>query len=165
MIYHDAVGLLLSLLWSLVDSQTVPYVSFRGVTLLNHGYVDLSLVDSGSDSVQCHTDLITCCTSVQGPHRGDWYFPNGDRLQFSNGPGDIYQARGAQRIDLRHRNNTDSPSGIYHCEIATNAVDDEDDMFVRETVYVGIYGSGGIKLKDNCIIMLYLQSRRCHDIW
>ena len=34
---------------------------------------------SGSDSVQCHTDLSTCCTSTYGPHRGDWYFPDGIR--------------------------------------------------------------------------------------
>ena len=37
---------------------------------------------SGSDSVQCHTDLGTC-TSDQDSHRGDWYFPNGDRVPFS----------------------------------------------------------------------------------
>ena len=119
-----------------MDSQTV---SFREVTLLNHGYVDLSLVGKagdGSNSVQCHTDLSTCCSENQGPHRGDWYFPDGDRLQFSDDPDDIYESRLAQRVDLHRRNNADSPSGIYHCEIAVNG--DE-----RETVYVGIYGSGG----------------------
>ena len=52
-------------------------------SLANHSYVDISLVGndcSGSDSVQCHTDLDTCCSGLQGIHRGDWYFPNGDRL-------------------------------------------------------------------------------------
>ena len=56
---------------------TFPYVSFLGQTLANHSYVDLSAVGSeydGSDSVQCHTDLSTCCSSGQGNHRGDWYF-------------------------------------------------------------------------------------------
>ena len=74
----------LSLLWSLVEvhSQTFPYVSFKGQTLANHSYVDFSLVGYGGDSVQCHTDLTTCCSGNQGIHRGDWYFPNGDRLQF-----------------------------------------------------------------------------------
>ena len=86
---------LLSLLWSLVEvhSQTFPYVSFSGQTLANHSYVDFSLVgsdDSGSDSVQCHTDMSTCCSSAQGPHRGDWYFPNGTRLPFA-GNGGIFQ--------------------------------------------------------------------------
>ena len=140
--------LLCLLLWSLVDSQTVPYVSFRGETLLNHGYVDLSLVgdaEDGGDSVQCHTDLTTCCSSTEGianPDRPDWYFPNGTEVRFIVQGGDIiYQHRGVQRIDLRRRNNALSPSGIYHSEIPT---DDDDGGFVRETVYVGIYGSGGI---------------------
>ena len=63
--------------------QTFPYVSFMGETLANHSYVDLSLVGndgSGSDSVQCRTDLNSCCSSAQGSHRGDWFFPNGTRL-------------------------------------------------------------------------------------
>ena len=73
-----------------VHSQIAPYVSFMSQTLANHSYVDLSLVDdtSGSDSLQCHTDLPTCCGSAQGSHRGDWYFPNGNRLQFND---DIYE--------------------------------------------------------------------------
>ena len=137
------VPVLLSLLWSLVDSQTVPYVSFRGETLPNHSYVDLSLVgdaEDGSDSVQCHTDLTSCCTSgLDGDDRPDWRFPNGNEVRFENEMGDIYQLRGAQRNDLRRRNNVLSPSGIYRCEIPTN-----DGDLVKETVYVGIYGSGGI---------------------
>ena len=36
--------LLLSVFWSLVHSQTFPYVSFMGQTLANHSYVDLSTV-------------------------------------------------------------------------------------------------------------------------
>ena len=133
-----------------VHSQTeFPYVSFRGETLPNHGYVDLSLVGTNigdpGNSVRCHTDLQVCCSPGQGGDRhGDWRFPNGDRLQFSGDPGDIYEVRGAQRVDLLRRNNADSPSGIYRCEIATNAVNDDNDRSVRERIYVGIYGSGGM---------------------
>ena len=124
-----------------MDSQTVPYVSFRGETLPNHSYMDLSLVGSASSvSVQCHTDLNTCCTDgLASADRPDWYFPSGAQVGFSTGGGDIYQVRGAQRIDLRRRNNADSPSGIYRCKIPT-----DDGDLVRETVYVGIYGSGGV---------------------
>ena len=143
--------MLLCLLWSLVEvhSQTqYPYVSFMGETLPNHAYVDLSLVgndDSGSDSVQCHTDLDTCCTGAQGEHRGDWITPGSeDRLPFGSGANaDIYVVRGAQRVDLHRRNNADMPSGIYYCETPTHAVHDDNDFSVRESVYVGLYGSGG----------------------
>ena len=137
--------LLLSLFWSVVCSQTFPYVSFMDQTLANHSYVDLSLVGddgSGSDSVQCHTDLESCCSNDQGPHRGDWYFPNGTRLPFPGG-GDIFETRGAQRVDLHLRNSATSPVGIYRCTISTKAVHDVYDISIRATVYVGLYATSG----------------------
>ena len=120
-------------------AQTIPYISFQGQTLANHSYVDLSLVgsdDMGDDSVQCITDLEVCCSSKQGAHRGDWYFPNGTRLPFSGG---IYESRGVQRVDL-HRKNQYNVPGIYRCNISTNAV---HDTSLGEMVYVGLYHSGG----------------------
>ena len=102
-----AVVFSLSLLWSLmeVNSQlTFPYVSFMGQTLANHSYVNFSLIGKTEmESVQCHTDLRTCCSSGQGIHRGDWYFPNGSRLPF-DGVNDIHQHRGYRRVDLRRKN-------------------------------------------------------------
>ena len=133
--------------WSVgeVYCQTFPRLSFMGQTLANHSYVDLSLVGddlSGSDSVQCITDLSTCCRDVQGSHRGDWYFPDGDRLPFS-GDGDIFEQREAQRVDLRRNTNANSSTGIYRCDIPTNAIYDDNDISVRDTVYVGLYTASG----------------------
>ena len=137
-----ALLLLLGLLcWPLVNSQSFPYVSFMGQTLANHSYVDLSLVGddtSSSDSVQCITDLSTCCSIYRGPHRGDWYFPNGTRLPFI---GDIYESRGSERVALHNRNNADSPSGVYRCSIGTNAVHGHHYNSERESVFVGLYGN------------------------
>ena len=123
-----------------------------GETLPNHGYVDLSLVGKaadGSDSVQCHTDLSTCCRVADGQYRGDWRPPGSEaRLPFSGDDGsshDIYEARTAERVDLRRRNNADMPSGIYRYDIPTNAVHNDSDIRVRESVYVGLYASGGEK--------------------
>ena len=122
----------------------VPNVTFMGESLPNHAFVNLSLVGEDGNSVQCHTDLITCCHSSEGVHRGDWIRPgSSSRLPFPFRSGDIYEDRGAQRVDLRRRNNADKPSGIYRCDIATNAVHDDDDISVRESVYVGLYSSGG----------------------
>ena len=126
-------------------AQTFPYVSFQGHTLANHSYVDLSLVGhhySGSDSVRCHTDLSTCCSSEQGFHRGDWYFTNGTRLPFS-GSGNIYEVRLGQSVNVGNRNQSTPTSGIYRCDIPTNAVHDDTDISVRDTVYVGLYLNGG----------------------
>ena len=155
----------LSLLWCLVEvhSQTFPYVSFLGQTLANHSYVDLSLVGtSDSDSVQCVTDLTTCCSGAQGSHRGDWYFPGStNRLLFSNESGDIFENRGAQRVYLHRRNSAISPVGIYRCEISTT-----EDISVRATVYVGLYtASGGNLLFQQNSLKVMIICRRYLNIW
>ena len=116
--------------------QTFPFVSFMGEILADHSYVDLSTV--GND--KCHTDLSTCCSSPQGSHRRDWYFPDGTRLPFS---GVMFEGRGAQRVDLRQTSAT-GPTGIYRCDFSTDNVHDDTDISERDTVYVGLYvGSGG----------------------
>ena len=148
--------LVLPLLSSLTISQhTFPYLSFMGQTLANHSYVDISQVGnhySGSDGVQCHTDLSTCCSMTQGPHRGDWYFPDGDRLPFS---GSSVENRTAQRIDLR-RNSGTAQTGIYRCDIETVPVHDNG---MRETVYVGLYTSdGGMDTRGRCNSLEFCNS-------
>ena len=148
----SALVLLLSLLWSLVEihSQTAPYVSFMGENLPNHAFVDLTLVGTDtsdpSNIVRCITDLNTCCTSSQGQRRGDWYFPDGDTLPRISPGIDIFEARGAQQVALHRRSNAMSPSGVYRCDIPTDAVHDDNDRSVGETVYVGLYASGGNEL-------------------
>ena len=153
-----------------LQCQTAPYVSFMGQTLADHSYVDISLVGndgSGSNSVQCHTDLSTCCGAPQGSHRGDWFPPGGTtRLPFPGEGGPlnrIVESRQVQRIDLRRTSSTVmGPTGIYHCDIETEAVNGND---MRETVYVGLYTSDGGKihcsLENSCYIYIYL----CHLVW
>ena len=110
---------------------------------------------SGSDSVQCITDLNTCCSGAQGPHRGDWYFPNGARLPFSGGG--ISEYRVAQRVDLRRRNAAISSVGIYRCDIATEAVHVDNSNSVRDTVYVGLYTASGGMLISSLLVLLKIM--------
>ena len=153
------------ILWSLVEvhSQQYPYVRFMGDILPNHAYVDLTTVGddisgSSGDTVRCQTDLESCCSSPQGSHRGDWYFPDGNVLPFVNDPGsDIVEDREPQELLIRRRNNAMSPTGIYRCDIETVAVNDDDpDTITGETLYLGLYLSSG----GTCIIhALYGFSR------
>ena len=134
---------LLCFLSAVVDvcSQTVPYISFMGTNLPNHSYIDFTQVGDkkdGSDSVQCHTDLTTCCRKAQGNDRGDWYFPGGSRLQFSHDATNrVFERRQAQRVDLGFHGSPTPPEGIYRCGIETSATSGGN----RETVYVGMYHS------------------------
>ena len=135
-------GVLLCLLLALVEvhSQTFSHLTFMGNNIPNHSYVDLSTVgNDNTNAVQCHTDLLTCCSSNQGPDLGDWYFPNRNRLPFS-GYGNVYEHRGAQVVVVRYTGGSGGTSGIYRCDIETNAVNYNDG---RESVYVGLYTSGG----------------------
>ena len=151
--------LLLYLLWSLVElhSQTeYPYVDFMGDTPLpNHTYIDLNQVGEGSSGVRCRTDFSQCCGPSQGIYHGDWIPPdNEESLPLSSA--NIYQRQGAQRVILRRKNNASMPSGIYRCDIPTNAVHDDNDISVRQSVYVGLYATGGNHdtiTKDCCPIL------------
>ena len=138
--------LLLNLLWSLVEvhSQTefpeFPYVSFRGEILPNHGYVNLRDVGTSNyRSVNCHTDLCTCCNDAHGPHHGNWYFPDGSTVEYYSSGSIFYKQDIAQRVNL-YRRSYSSRSGIYRCDIATIAVHNLN----REAVFVGLYYNGGM---------------------
>ena len=135
----SVVSLILFLSLIEVHSQSFPYVSFMNKTLANNSYVNFGLVDDGSDSVQCHTDLTTCCNQSQGSHRGDWFFPNGNRLPFHS-IADIHESRNDRKVDLRRKTST-SPSGIYRCDMETVA--SQNKTMARETVFVGLYADGG----------------------
>ena len=86
--------------------------------------------------------LGTCCSGTQGSHRGDWSFPDGTRLPFS---GPIYLGRAAKRAVIRRTSGT-GPTGIYRCDIPTIVVHDFENS-LRETVYVGLYVSGGMLVR------------------
>ena len=84
------LGLFLSPVEVQTQQATFPYVSFVGQTLANNSYLDLALV--GSESLLCHTDLRTCCTSQEGAHSGDWHAPDAITVPLR---GDMYESHGA----------------------------------------------------------------------
>ena len=112
----------------------------------------------------CHTDLDTCCSGPQGVHRGDWYFPDEDRVPFPRDV-DIYEAREARRVDVHRRNSATSPVGIYRCEIPTDAVHDDTDISVRATVYVGLYTASGGTIIGVHWLFIYTKTRILGDIY
>ena len=120
------------------QAKKYPQVTFKGNDLANHSYLDLSLVGtSDSDSVQCHTDVKTCCSAGQGLHRGDWISPNGARIEYYQ-EGDIYQRRYHRTVGLYSNNG--SESGIYYCKIALKNVFDSKRIGF---FYIGLYQNGG----------------------
>ena len=120
-----------------VYSRTAPFLTFMGNNIPNNSYVDFNAVGSDNNSeVQCHTDLHICCSHRQGPDRGDWYFPNGNKLPFS---GNVHEGRADEKVVLRYTG-SNGTSGVYRCDIETFAIKNNDG---RDSIYVGLYTSGG----------------------
>ena len=132
------IPLLLCLLFALVGvhTQTTPYLNFMDKNISNNSYIYIDLNKVGQNKLYCYTDLSTCCSEPLGPDRGDWYFPNKSRLQFS---GNVYEGRGDQLVVLEYKG-SDVTSGIYRCDIETIAVNNNTG---RESLFVGLYASGG----------------------
>ena len=136
-----------------VHSQTAPYLTFMGEILPNNSYVDLSLVGQGGNAthdsgreIVCHTDLDTCCSGSDG--HGDWFFSHNkdvDVVGSNRNRDPIAMRRLYKRVRLERVKKGPIPSGIYRCSIETVAVSGESGTG-RESVYVGLYETGGICL-------------------
>ena len=100
--------------------------------------------DSVGTALICHTNRIANFTiSYSGGTRyhsgGDWHAPDGavvGDLDESTVPG-FERDRRPMMVRLHRNTATGTPSeGIYYCVV-------EDDTFTDQTVYVGLYNSGG----------------------
>jgi hypothetical protein len=109
----------------------------------------------------CHTNH-PATLSNNAHSGGDWFAPNGMRVGFGNTSSVLIRRRGPMMVRLLRNTATDPPSeGIYHCLV-------EDDTLTEQTVYVGLYNSGGI-IRTNTFTLMHtpqlLSCRRCHNVW
>ena len=120
------------------------YLSLNGDIIPNHGYVMISDIGSNDNTaLLCYTNRHA--TEGGGSNSGgEWFAPDGTRvggLGSADVPG-FGRNRAPMIVRLR-RNDGTPDEGIYYCE-----VEDADD--IPQTVYVGLYNSGGGK---ECIII------------
>ena len=116
------------------------YLSLNGDIIPNHGYVMISDIgSSGSTALLCHTNRpATLGTTARPTSGGDWFAPGpyGTRVDGTAVSG-LRRNRGPMVVRLLRNNATGTPAeGIYDCVI-------EDDTLTLQTVYVGLYNSGG----------------------
>ena len=88
----------------------------------------------------CHTNRPATITDIGGSTNsgGDWVAPNGVKVDFAGTSVlGFRRNRGTMIVRLLRNSAIDPPSeGIYHCLV-------EDDTLTEQTVYVGLYNSGG----------------------
>ena len=117
------------------------YLTLNGDYIPNHGYVVISDIGSTDDTALiCNTNGINNIPNPNGPNSGgDWHAPDGTivgDLGTDDVPG-FDRNRGPMVVRLHRNTATGTPSeGIYYCVV-------EDDTFTYQTVYVGLYNSGG----------------------
>ena len=117
--------------------------------------MDIGDIGSTDDTaVICHTNR----PATGANSGGDWFGPSGIvvgglTIGTDNVPGFI-RSRGPMMVQLLRNTATDPPSGIpsegiFHCEV-------EDDTGTLQTVYVGVYNSGGGSYhQDTCCVCSY----------
>ena len=120
------------------------YLNLSYDIIPNNGYVMISDIGSTNDTALiCHTNRPATLNNKKHSG-GDWVGPNGMvvgglTLGVSNVPG-FMRNRDPMIVRLLRRTTTDPPlEGIFHCEV-------EDNTGTQQTVYVGVYNSGGGKL-------------------
>ena len=117
------------------------YLSLNGRYIPNHGYVMIDDIGGTDDTALiCNTNRINNIPNPHGPNSGgNWFASDGTQvgnLGTDDVPG-FDRNRGPMMVRLHSNTATVTPSeGIYYCVV-------EDDTFADQTVYVGLYNSGG----------------------
>ena len=112
----------------------------------NNSVVDLSDIGVGSNTLgdgdsmdlRCLTDSTQCCRGSDNPSGvlGEWYFPDGTPVPAgTERTRNIYRNRGPSVVRLNRRNNAQSPTGVYRCEIP-------DASGTTQSIFVGVKSNG-----------------------
>ena len=119
----------------LFTTSTDVYLSLNGRVIPNHGYVEISDIGSSdSTALLCHTNRPPSA----GGHNsgGDWFAPDGTRvggIDSIDVPG-FGRNRAPMLVRLQRSGTPDE--GIYWCGV-------KDATNTNQTVYVGLYNTGG----------------------
>ena len=130
------------------------FLCLKGDIIPNHGYVVISDIGSTDDTALiCHTNrraTLSTGGNTMMHSGGEWVGPDGttvgDRFSSEHAVPGVRRNRGPGMVRLIRYTTNNNPSldgmtftppeGIFHCEV-------EDATFTQQTVYVGVYNSGG----------------------
>ena len=105
---------------STCNSSTGVYLSLEGVVYANNSLISITEIGktTSSNSLQCVTDRRPCC-ATQPNRAGEWFFPDGMRVQFVSGATTFYRDRGDDGTVNLNRVNAGimSPTGLFCCVV------------------------------------------------
>ena len=109
-----------------------------GMFYVNNSNVAIGGIGVGDNALLCLTDATQCCRGSDNPSGtlGEWYFPDGTLVPDGQGASrSIFRNRGPSVVRLNRRNNAQSPTGVYRCEIP-------DAIGTDQNIFVGVYSNG-----------------------
>ena len=110
-------------LFFFVYSTVSVQLMFRGVSYPNNSVLSLNNIGDTStgSAILCTTNRSPCCSTP--PNRfGTWYYPNESMVPNNAAGHDFSRSRGDnQTIYLNRRNNAQSPTGSFCCELPDNS--------------------------------------------
>ena len=101
--------------------------------------LDIRDIGTGGSALLCVTDRAGCCTGAG--RTGEWYYPDGRRVNIQAAGEDFYRNRGDRILRLNRVGNVLGPTGQYRCEVP-------DASGVTQNIYITITG----KLMSKCCI-------------
>lgn len=94
-------------LYFMLNGQRIAYNSERAVNIRDIG--------TGENALLCVTDRPSCCSG--SGRAGEWYYPDGRRVNIEGAGEDFYRNRGNRVVRLNRVRNVLVPTGRYHCQV------------------------------------------------
>ena len=96
-------------------------LTLNGIGIANGSDVLMTDIGEAENALFCITDLASCCNS-ESNRMGEWFFPNGSKVPIKAQSDGFYRDRGPRVVRLNRKNGTQSPTGLYCCEVPDAAL-------------------------------------------
>ena len=139
--------------WSIIDLSLCPihYVDGDLHFMLNgqriaynsEATVNIRDIGTGENALLCVTDRTSCCSG--SGRTGEWYYPNGRRVNIQGAGEDFYRNRGDRVLRLNRARNVIVPTGHYRCEVP-------DATGTTQNIFISITGKGSYSMDSSNLI-------------
>ena len=94
--------------------------------------VNIRDIGTGGRALLCVTDRSSCCSGAG--RAGEWYYPDGRRVNIQGAREDFYRNRGVKIVRLNRARNIIAPTGRYRCEVP-------DASGIIQSIFINITGN------------------------
>ena len=105
--------------------------------------VNIGDIGTGENALLCFTDRPNCCSG--SGRAGEWYYPDGRRVNIQGADEDFYRNRGSRVVRLNRARNVLAPTGRYRCHIP-------DATGTTQNIFISIIGEGFYTVIINTLV-------------